>query len=1741
MKLRFRRMMAALRSTAMVVSAVPAVSVTTQAASSEEHINLTRKAAGEGMVLMENNVVDEASGTKALPLAEGETVAMFGRAAIDYVRGGGGSGSTNVQYSRNILQGMKIKEDEGKINLVPELTDFYTEQVTTNGITNDANITITDDVWNAAAAATETAIVTIGRYSSEGSDRSATAGDYYLSEAEIALLERVAAEFEKTIVVLNVGAVLDTSWIKGEDAIEGIDAVLMGWQAGMEGGLATADVLVGDVNPSGKFVDTFAKSYDDYPSSTTFNESTSYVNYTEDIFVGYRYFETFDPNYNRVNYEFGYGLSYTTFDISEETVTVDGDDIVVTAKVTNTGDVAGKEVVQVYFSAPEGALVKPAKELAAFAKTGLLAPGESQTLTMSYAIADMSSYDDLGSTGYESAYVLEAGDYNIYVGDSIKNAGQNGIVDVYTVGETTVVEQLSELCDPIQLSERLAGIATDDDGTLLVEEDGTYTRNYVEMEVSEEYSPHYTVAAEGQTVVQMENYIDASSTLCAEAFYDDNMVQQRCLACMNTAGYYAEYELTAEQSGQYSVIMCYANGNADLLNVFTVSVNGETQSGVQFDAPQTGDGDGAAEWYNFVEAEPFYINLEEGVNLVRFTANRNNPNYDYMILERVGEVDNSYPRKISAAEPTVVQAESYDATTAGVISNTATRLETFTGGTCLAYMNFQGNEVQYYMDVEAAGEYELVLNAANGRTGFSFDPGVYVDNRSFQTFITAVQTGDGEGAFEWYNFEDLAPVTITLPEGNCILTLRAPLASYPNIDYFTLTRVGDAAEAYDIAISATETTRVEAENFDERGSGATGYQVRNENFEVDGNSGTCLAFMNHVDNYVRYYLNVEEAGEYDIVMYAANGFDPYDFEPNISINGTAYPATVSVETTSTDGNIWYNFVALDPVTVTLPEGECVLEMKCSAADAFPNLDYMTFTKKAEEADAGTAAASYSLKARNVEAQSDTIMLLDVYNDPTLMDAFLDQISDEQLIAMLGGQANTGVANTGGMGNLMEFGIPNAMTADGPQGIRIGNTCTAWPIGTLLASSWDVDLVEEVAKAAAIEAVNNGIDIWLAPGMNIHRDPLCGRNFEYYSEDPLISGKMAAAATRGCQSQNVAITLKHFTTNNKEVNRNSSDSRVSERALREIYLKGFEIAVKEADPWCIMTSYNFLNGIETSENQELLTGIARGEWGYNGLFMTDWGNQSNHARELLAGNDVKMPSGSPTVLATALSSGMITRDNIETSIERLMNMIMKVNIFQTKIVNPPVVTIGDSTIFKAAENIIWSATARAEVTSDTDGGNNLGYCDAGAYTQYQIDVTKSGTYDLAARATSNAGAGMFNVLVDGEIIATFDVPNTGGWQNWTTLDAQSVHLDAGEHTMRIEFTESGSNLNWLSFSLTEADVDPTLTTAKESLNSLYTAYADTDLSGYTTESAAALTAALTAAKEVLDDEDATLQEVNTATSDLMAAIGGLESAVQKVHLQTAIDSAEEIIAETANADTVADLVAAVEAGKAVLESETATQAEVDEATNAILDALAALPVDGDMTALKELIAAAENLSNDKYTSDSRAVLDEAIAAAKEVVAGGGDNDAINEAYAAIIDAVIGLVTRGNKAALNAVIAKADTIMAAESSYVTATLEGLAEALASAKEVQADEDALQPAIDAEVKVLTIELTEVRLLGDVNNDGVVTTSDSAAVLRAAAEYTTLSAEDAASADVNGDGTADTSDAVLILQYSAEMISEF
>ncbi len=782
----------------------------------KEHIELSRKAAGEGMVLLKNE-------GDTLPLYAGSKVALFGKGTIDYVKGGGGSGDVTVAYTRNFYEGMKIKETEGKVSLFHELAEFYETDIKSQyaggaqpGMTVEPAVPA--ELVAKAKAFTDTAIITICRFSGEGWDRKCEIteegyelfeqekkqmelssrifedGDFCLTRAETSLVETVKENFANVIVVMNVGGMVDTGWFKDCDKIS---AVLMAWQGGIEGGLATADVLCGDVNPSGKLVDTYASSLEDYPSTYNFHESVYHVDYTDDIYVGYRYFETIPGAAEKVNYPFGFGLSYTDFTVKTIDADVKGEKLVFTVQVTNIGKRPGKEVVQIYYGAPQGKLGKPAKELGAYGKTRLLQRGESQVLTLSFPVSQMASYDDLGKV-QKSAYVLEPGEYLFYVGTSVRDCEKLDFV--YTISQVQVAEQLSPKAVPHKLAKRMLS-------------DGSFE----------------------------------------DLPMDDGPVSEPGLERQNTR------------------------------------------------------------------------------------------------------------------------------------------------------------------------ELEAVLPAVRGQE---------------RLFLFALKKDNGP------------------------------------------------------------------------------------------------------------------------------------------------------------------------------------------------------------------------------------KLLDVAEGKMTLDEFISHISDEDLIHLLGGQPNTGVANTFGMGNLPSYGIPNVMTADGPAGLRIAPPCgintTAWPCATLLACTWDPDLIEQVGAAGSAEVKENNIGVWLTPAVNIHRSPLCGRNFEYYSEDPLVAGRSGAAMVRGIQSNHIGASVKHFACNNKETNRKGSDSRVSERALREIYLKAFEIIVKEADPYTIMSSYNLINGIQASENKDLLTDILRKEWGFKGMVTTDWWTQGEHYRETKAGNDLKMANGYPERVKEALDKGLITREEIAVCAKRILETILKMD-------------------------------------------------------------------------------------------------------------------------------------------------------------------------------------------------------------------------------------------------------------------------------------------------------------------------------------------------------------------------------------------------------------------------------------------------------------------------------------------------
>ena len=254
-------------------------------------------------------------------------------------------------------------------------------------------------------------------------------------------------------------------------------------------------------------------------------------------------------------------------------------------------------------------------------------------------------------------------------------------------------------------------------------------------------------------------------------------------------------------------------------------------------------------------------------------------------------------------------------------------------------------------------------------------------------------------------------------------------------------------------------------------------------------------------------------------------------------------------------------------------------------------------------------------------------------------------------------------------SIERLGIPSTVLADGPAGLRISprrdndpNTyfCTGFPVGTVLASMWDTERVEELTTAMGNEVLEYGADVLLAPGMNLHRNPLCGRNFEYFSEDPFLTGKTAAAYINGIQSNGVGVSVKHFAANSQEVNRMENDSRVSQRALRELYLKGFEIAVKESDPWTVMSSYNKLNGEYTQQSHGLLTTILRDEWGFGGIVMTDWGTKEGTVKAVNAGNDLMEPGMQVEIdrIIAAVNAGEISQEQLDKNVRNMLTYIVK---------------------------------------------------------------------------------------------------------------------------------------------------------------------------------------------------------------------------------------------------------------------------------------------------------------------------------------------------------------------------------------------------------------------------------------------------------------------------------------------------
>ncbi|MCR5207212.1 MAG: glycoside hydrolase family 3 C-terminal domain-containing protein [Eubacterium sp.] len=763
---------------------------------------LVRAAAAEGAVLVENNGI--------LPFKKGTKLSLFGRNSYDYFFVGYGSGGdVNRPYEVSLEEGVKRCDS---LELNEELSEFYEKWRNEHPINHgywghwplrytDINFAEYEDEVKKAAENSDAAVVTIGRSAGEDRDNQLTDESYYLHGEEIAMLETVSRYFDNIVILLNVGGIMDMGTIK---SFEKIGAVMYVWQGGMESGNSVADLLSGKVSPSGRLSDTVALVYGDYPSSECFG-AKDYNEYREDIYVGYRYFETFAGD--RVLYPFGYGLSYSSFEIKHIKTSASDDGFETEVSVKNTGSCNAKEVVQLYIEKPDGNLGNPSRELAAFAKTKELEPGEEQKLTLFVSPYQLTSYDDCGATGFRFAYVTQKGDYNFYVGKNVRDAEK---VFTFYQAETELFAQHKQAAAPQHSFE----------------------------------------------------------------------------------------------------IMCAVNENGEkALKTKTVSLQ----------------------------------------------------------------------------------------------------------------------------------KYDLGSRILNN-----------------------------------------------LPEGT----------------------------------------------------------------EITGDKG--------------------------------------------------------------------------------------------------------------------------------------IKLTDVKEERATLDEFVAQLSPDELEAIsrgdynmdspLGAKGNAGAIG-GVLASLREKGVPAAITTDGPSGIRLQASCSLIPIGTLLACTFNTELVTGLYSAIAKEMKNRGSDILLGPGVNIHRSPLCGRNFEYFSEDPYLTGMMAAASVEGIQSEGGSACPKHYACNNQEYKRTVCDSRLSERALREIYLKGFEICVERAKPKNIMTSYNKINGVWGHYNYDLCTTILRGEWGFGGSVMTDWWMRSSKSPEfpnlcdqayrVRAQVDVFMPGGKRvnngkpdgTLLKTYGKKDGITLGELQRTAKNVLKMVL----------------------------------------------------------------------------------------------------------------------------------------------------------------------------------------------------------------------------------------------------------------------------------------------------------------------------------------------------------------------------------------------------------------------------------------------------------------------------------------------------
>ncbi len=484
---------------------------------------LLRSVAAQTAVLLENRV---------LPLASGTKVSVFGRVQLDWFATGYGSGGdVNTPYIINLLDGLRNCEDIHVNDGIAEIYEHWTvENPANHGIWGNwprshPEMPVTPELVRNAKAHSDQAIIVIGRSSGEDRENVLAPGSYYLTGEEKNMLKNVTAAFPDAILLLNIGSVIDFSFLKEYS----FGAVMILWQGGMESGNAAADLLCGKANPCGRLTDTIANRYMDYPSASHFGEKLA-NEYWEDIYVGYRWFETFGKD--KVLYPFGYGLSYTTFYTDVQS----SDPLIYEATVTNTGNRPGRETVMLFVEKPCGVLGNPARELVAFAKTRELNPGESQTLLLECSAYQISSYDDAGLTGHKSCYVIQPGDHRFYLGSNVRDAEHVGTLQVE---ELMIVAQLSEAAAPI----RPFSILANEDGKPVERKASTKTLNLKKTILEARPKAHFITGDRGfklkdvqESRISLDDFVAQLSDEELEAISRGGYIMNHPLGAKGNAG-----------------------------------------------------------------------------------------------------------------------------------------------------------------------------------------------------------------------------------------------------------------------------------------------------------------------------------------------------------------------------------------------------------------------------------------------------------------------------------------------------------------------------------------------------------------------------------------------------------------------------------------------------------------------------------------------------------------------------------------------------------------------------------------------------------------------------------------------------------------------------------------------------------------------------------------------------------------------------------------------------------------------------------------------------------------------------------------------------------------------------------------------------------------------------------------------------------------------------------------------------